>query len=62
MFGWQHQINKKKYCKRPGPPYSASQCEQESKLGNDSHMYYRKKESSGFYKWIKSTSSQKKNR
>ena len=51
---------KKKYCKRPGPPYSASQCEQESKLGNDLHTYYRKKESSGFYKWVKSSSSQRK--
>tara|TARA_Y200000002_G_scaffold320520_1_gene280350 strand:+ start:195 stop:356 length:162 start_codon:yes stop_codon:yes gene_type:complete len=43
LYGKNNSI-KKKYCKRPGPPYSAKDClEGDIKIGNGGQTYIRVK-------------------
>ena len=46
----------KKYNSRPGPPYPAQQCRNQTKKGNDGMEYKSVADSRGIYKWMKTTS------
>tara|TARA_Y200000002_G_scaffold379466_1_gene388785 strand:- start:621 stop:1490 length:870 start_codon:yes stop_codon:yes gene_type:complete len=48
----KNESEKKKYCNRPSPPYSASDCpEGYLQKGNDKRMYIIKKNKKGVHQW-----------
>lgn len=42
-----------KYATRPGPPFKAQSCKNQSKKGNDGENYTSKKASNGVFRWVK---------
>ena len=45
---------------RPGPPYKASECKHQGKLGNNEELYYSIPDKNGIYRWIKWSVIEKK--
>jgi hypothetical protein len=48
-----------KYSRRNSPPFSASDCKSQTKIGNDGNKYSSKVDKNGTYKWVKSTQNNK---
>ena len=49
----------KKYADRPGPPYHAADCAEQTKKGNDGADYVSKEGSNGVYRWVKAGATRK---
>ena len=51
-----------KYSRRNSPPFSASDCKSQTKIGNDGNKYSSKVDKNGTYKWVKSAQHNKTNK
>ena len=54
--------NTQKYLTRKSPPYSAQDCPEKTKTGNDGEKYKSVAASNGVYRWKKITSAKKSSR